>query len=652
MKGRVMAFFGPSESGKTTLIEKILTLCNEKLKNQKKEPTYFLKTYGVKLEGNPFYLIDTPGDENFTGELKWAMTVSDLGVLVVDSTVPLKYHIYRIFELAKESGLPLVIFINKIDSEKTQWAQTICDLQDMLEILQIPVIYGFNTNQPLFLVDLISKQTVREKGTRLEFEPYPPQFEGKIKTLYEQLVEVSAEAKDEFIEKYLERGDLSPEEILEGIKLNLQKLKMSPIFIGSSETGLGISYLIKRILDFYPERAFPVLEKANSYAYVFKTFYDPYAGKLSFARIFKGSIKAERVIHTSQGKEEKYTQIFLPKGDALEAVKEVSEGEVVVFAKVEALKTGDTISEEPLSEGLPVPEMPKPMYTLALHPETRADEDKISSAIVKLQEEDPSLVFYRHEETRELLISGLGSMHIERTLEKLRDKYGVKVRTSLPTVPYRETIKKPVQGVIYRHKKQTGGRGQFAEVHFHVFPLERGRGFEFLETLTGMNVPRNYVPAVEKGVREAMEKGILAGFPVVDVKVQFYDGKSHEVDSSDLAFKIAAFHCFKKALEQANPVLLEPYVELEIFVPDECVGDVIGDLNSRRGRVLNLEKKGKGTKINAQAPLSEILEYVITLNGLTGGRGYFVSRFSHYEEAPPHISEKIIAQAKSQSSEG
>jgi elongation factor G len=651
MKGRVIAFLGPSESGKTTLIEKILSLFNGKLKNQKKEPTYSLKTYGITIENIPFYFIDTPGDENFIGEILWAITISDLGVLVVDSTAPLKYHIYRIFELAKKNLLPLVIFVNKIEAEKTQWAKTICDLQDMLEILQVPVIYGFNTNQPLFLVDLVTKQAVKERGAKLEFEPYPPQLEGKIRTLYEQLVEVSAEAKDEFIEKYLETGSLTQDEILEGIKANLESMRMCPIFIGSAETGLGITYFVKRILDFYPKRNFPTLD-LNSYAYIFKTHYDPYAGKLSFARILKGSIKSERVIRTSQGKEEKYTQIFIPKGDSLEAVKEVGEGEVIVFAKVETLKTGDTISEEPLSSGLPVPEMPNPMYTLALHPETRADEDKISGALLKLQEEDPSLIIFRHEETRELLISGLGKMHLEKTLEKLREKYGVKVRTSLPTIPYRETIKKPVQAVIYRHKKQTGGRGQFAEVHFNIFPLERGKGFEFIETLTGMNVPRNYVPAVEKGVREALEKGILAGFPVVDVKVQFYDGKSHEVDSSDLAFKIAAFHCLKKALEQAHPILLEPYVELEIFVPDESVGDVIGDLNSRRGRVLNLEKEKKITKIKAQAPMSEVLEYVLTLNGLTGGRGYFLSKFSHYEEVPPHISEKIIALSKTQSSEG
>ncbi|MDM7202991.1 MAG: elongation factor G, partial [Thermodesulfobacteriaceae bacterium] len=370
--------------------------------------------------------------------------------------------------------------------------------------------------------------------------------------------------------------------------------------------------------------------------------------KLSFGRLLMGSFKPEGSLFTSKGKEEKYTQIFIPKGDSLESVKEVQTGEIIVFSKLEALKTGDFFSTEKLKEINPSLQMPNPMYTLALQPETRADEDKISSALTKLKEEDPSLHFYRQEETRELLISGVGPLHLEKTIEKLKNKYGVKVKATTPKVPYRETIKKPVKTVVYRHKKQSGGRGQFAEVHFHVFPLERGKGFEFIETLTGMNVPRNYVPAVEKGIREAMEKGILAGFPVVDVKVEFFDGKSHEVDSSDMAFKIAAFHCFKKALEQASPILLEPYMELEIFVPDDCVGDVVGDVNSRRGRVINLEKVGKRTKIKAHVPMAEVLDYVINLNGLTGGRGYFISTFSHYEEVPPFVAEKILNSVKNQ----
>ncbi len=651
MKGKVIAILGASESGKTLLIEGLINKLNGKLKNPQRGPTSYLKIYGTRFKDLEGYFIDTPGEETLIGELKWAMKVADLGVLVVDSTAPLKYHIYRIFELAKLEKLPLIVFINKIDAEKTQWAKTVCDLQDLTEIIHLPLLYGFNTTQPLYLVDVLEKKVIKEEGLKLNYQDLPASVQPRIQTLFEQLMESAAEAKDEFLEKYLEKGELAKEEILEGIKLNLQEQRLAPVFIGSAKEDWGITFFLNKLLEFYPQRIFPRIKAKGSYGFIFKTFYDPYAGKLSFGRVFKGFFQPESRVFTSQGKEEKYTQIFLPQGDILNPAKEIQEGEIIVFSKVEILKTGDTFSSEPINESLPLPEMPEPMYILALHPETRADEDKISSAIHKLKEEDPSLRFYRDEETRELLVSGLGVLHVEKTIEKLKEKYGVKVKTSLPKIPYRETIKKVVKGVIYRHKKQSGGRGQFAEVHFNVFPLERGKGFEFIETLTGMNVPRNYVPAVEKGVIEAMEKGILAGFPVIDVKVQFYDGKSHEVDSSDLAFKIAAFHCFKKALEQADPVLLEPYVEVEIYTPDEMVGDVIGDLNSRRGRVLNLEKVGKKTKIRAQVPQAEMLEYSLTLNGLTGGRAYFVSTFSHYEDVPPFLADKIIAQAKSKTHE-
>jgi elongation factor G len=320
----------------------------------------------------------------------------------------------------------------------------------------------------------------------------------------------------------------------------------------------------------------------------------------------------------------------------------------VVLPKLSETRTGDTLVAPGLKLRVPPPELPHPVLTYALHPESRADEDKIGPALGKLLEEDPTLRVSRDEETRELLLSGLGQIHLEKSVEKLRERYGVRARLSLPRIPYRETIKKPAQGVIYRHKKQTGGRGQFAEVHFHVFPLPRGQGFEFVETLTGMNVPRNFVPAVEKGVREAMEKGPLAGYPVVDVKVQFYDGKSHEVDSSDMAFKIAAFHCFKKALEQCQPVLLEPVMELEIEVPEKYMGDVIGDLNARRGRVLGMEPRGKNQLIRAQVPLAEIQRYALDLNSLTGGRGTFRMRFSHYEEVPGPLAQKVIESARAE----
>lgn len=650
MEPKVLAILGQTESGKATFCETLCKLCGETIKTPKKEPFYYLKIYGFKYKNNPFYLLNTPGDENFIGEVKWALKVADAAILLVDTTSPLKYHNIRVSEFAREEGVPLFVFLNKIDDfEKSNIDESLSNLNSTLETSLITITYAFKHSTTLSLIDIIEEKAFVEEGTKIKYQDVSTDLKDKITEIKEKLMEAAAESSDTLIEKYLEEGKLEKDEILIGLKEAVKKGNINFVFAGSAKTGAGLLLFLEYILSLSPSYKYK-LEKEGiehpSIGFIFKNYIDPYAGKLSYGRIFAGAFTSDGVLYTSEGKEEKYTQIFIPKGDYLEQVKEVNEGEIIVFSKVESLTTGTTFSSSPISVSFSVPEMPFPMITMALHPETRADEDKISSAISKVKEEDPSIVFRRNEETRELLISGVGMPHIEKTVEKLKEKYGVKVRLTTPKIPYRETIKKPVQSVIYRHKKQTGGRGQFAEVHFHIFPLERGKGFEFVETLTGMNVPRNYVPAVEKGVREAMEKGPLAGYPVVDVKVQFYDGKSHEVDSSDLAFKIAAFHCFKKGLEQANPVLLEPYLELEIIVPDENVGDVVGDLNARRGRVLNLEKEGKHTKIKALAPMAELQNYVITLQGITAGRGYFTAKFSHYEEAPPFIAEKIIAESK------
>lgn len=432
MRGKVVVFLGASEAGKTSLIEQILLLNNEKIKPLKKEPTYSMKIFGTTLKGTPYYFIDTPGDENFIGDALWAMSIADLGILVVDSSSPLKYNLYRIFEKAREIKLPLMAFVNKVDAEKTQWAQRICDMQDFLEISQIPLVYGFNTEQPLFLVDLIEKRAIKEEGLKISYEEVPSSYHSRMKTLAEQIVEVAAEAKDEFIEKYLMEGSLDKNEILEGLTISIGKQSILPIFIGSVAKNQGIAFFLNMLTTLCPERNPYPLDTNIAYGYIFKTFYDPFAGKLSFGRLLMGSFKPEGSLFTSQGKEEKYTQIFIPKGDSLESVKEVQTGEIIVFSKLEALKTGDFFSTEKLKEINPSLQMPNPMYTLALQPETRADEDKISSALTKLKEEDPSLHFYRQEETRELLISGVGPLHLEKTIEKLKNKYGVKVKSYYP----------------------------------------------------------------------------------------------------------------------------------------------------------------------------------------------------------------------------
>ncbi len=649
MEPKVLALIGQTDAGKVKLSEAFCKLCKETIKNTKKEPTFYLKIYGFNYKNTPFYLLTTPGDENFIGEVKWGLKVADAAILVVDATSPLKYQNVRVFEIAKEFGVPIFVFINKIDEEKVNFEQTLKSLQELLEHPLIPVFYAFSRNGTPTLVDLIENKVFSLSSEKIEYQEIPEDLKDQVAFLREKLLESAAEGKDELIEKYLEEGTLQKEEILDGLKASFKDGKACIVFAGSAKQRWGVPLLLEYISNFTPSYEFVKQReniKSDSVGFIFKNIIDPYAGKLSFGRVLAGTFTSDSTLYMSGDKEEKYTQIFIPQGDSLKQVKEVGEGEIIVFSKIEALSTGDTFSSSPVKEIIEPPSMPAPMITMAIHPETRADEDKISSAIGKIKDEDPSIKFSRDEETKELLISGVGVLHIEKTVEKLKNKFGVNVKLTKPKIPYRETIKKPVQAVIYRHKKQSGGRGQFAEVHFHIFPLERGKGFEFMETLTGMNVPRNYVPAVEKGILEAMEKGPLAGYPVVDVKVQFYDGKSHEVDSSDLAFKIAAFHCFKKGIEQANPTLLEPYLKMEIIVPDESVGDVVGDFNARRGRVLNLEKEKKHTKISVVVPMAEAQDYVVALQGLTGGRGYFVAEFSHYEEAPPNVAEKIIAESK------
>jgi elongation factor G len=352
------------------------------------------------------------------------------------------------------------------------------------------------------------------------------------------------------------------------------------------------------------------------------------------------------VYNSKKDVKERIGQIFLMEGKKQKPVGFAGVGDIVAVAKLKETTTGDTFCDEKKSILFEETKLPLPVISYALTPKSKGDEDKIASSLARIHEEDPTMMVGRDEQTGEILLSGVGQTHVEVIVEKLKRKFGVEVNLSVPKVPYKETIRGSKTGVIYRHKKQTGGRGQFAEVHFDISALPRGEGFEFENALTGMNVPRNFVPAVEKGVVEAMQSGVLGGYPVVDVKVRFYDGKSHEVDSSEMAFKIAAIMAFKKGVQEANPVLLEPIMKVEVAAPDENIGDVIGDLNSRRGRVLRVDSKGNYQVIQANVPMAEMLKYAPDLNSKTGGRGTFTMEFSHYEEVPAQLSEKVIAQAK------
>ncbi len=679
-KIRNFVFLSQSGAGKTSLAEAMLylagvtkklgkvddgsTILDFEAEEQNRKITISTACHHFTWKKHEIFFLDPPGDDNFNAEAKLAAWAADNALLVVEATDPVKVQMEKVFAFVKEFGLPCAAFINKLDREHADFEKAMQVLEERLGIRPVPVAYPIGKEADLKgVVDLISMKAYTFEDGKPKGTEIPGDIADRVEELRASLIEFAAESDDELLEKFLEEGELSAEEIVRGLKRGILEGRFVPVSCGSVSKLIGIQPLLDLMVNFMPspEERGPRTGKnpegeeierepkaeAPVSAIVFKTLIDPYAGRLSYCRVISGTMANEgSLLNPVRDIKERYANLALPEGKNNKPLSAAVPGMICVIPKLTETKTGDTLCDPENPVIFPMPTLPHPVLTYAVHPKTRGDEEKIGAALAKIQEEDPSLSITRDEESREILISGLGQIHIEATIEKMARKYGVNVDLSLPKIPYRETIKVAKQGVIYRHKKQTGGRGQFAEVHFHIFPLERGAGFEFVETLVGMNVPRNFVPAVEKGVRQALEKGPLAGFPVVDVKVQFYDGKSHEVDSSDMAFMIAASQCFKKGVQECQPVLLEPIMELEIEVPEDYMGDVIGDLNARRGRVLGMEAKGKIQVIRAQAPLAEIQRYALDLNAITGGRGTFRMRFSHYEEVPPNIAEKIIAEAK------
>ncbi len=683
-KVRNFVFLAQSGAGKTQLAEAMLFLAGVTKRlgkvddgnsildfepeEQKRRITISTSVHHFGWKKHLLFLMDTPGEDNFQAEARLAARVADNAVFVVDATDPVKVQAEKAFSLVKEFNLPCAIFINKMDRERANYDQALEAVTNAFGIRTVPVAIPIGQEADFKgIIDLISYKALLysdDESGKFQTGEIPADLKDRAEELRANLIEFAAESDDELLEKFLEGEELSPEEIAAGLKAGITAGAFVPVCCGSGLKNMGVQLLLDLLVSFMasPEERGPVKGKnpasgeeeereptgeAPASAFVFKTLIDPYAGRLSIARVYSGTIKPDGILlNVNKDFQERYSNVFVPEGKGQKQISEAVAGMIIALAKLAETRTGDTLSDPKAPIVYPMPEMPHPVITYAVHPKTRQDEEKIAAALAKLQEEDPTIHVSRDEETRELLLSGLGQIHIEATVDKLKRKYGVDVDLSLPKIPFRETIKAAKKGVIYRHKKQTGGRGQFAEVHFDISPLPRGEGFEFEEALVGMNVPRNFVPAVEKGIREAMEKGPLAGFPVVDVKVRFYDGKSHEVDSSEMAFKIAAIMCFKKGVSEANPVILEPIMELEITVPDAYMGDVIGDLNARRGRVLGMDAKDGSQVIKAQVPLMEVQKYALDLNALTGGRGTFTMRFSHYEEVPPALAEKIIAATK------
>ncbi len=613
-------------------------------------------------KGNKINLIDTPGYADFAGEVKSALRVSEAAIVVVCAASGVEVGAEQVWSYAEEAKLARLIFINKMDRDNADFFRTLEEIQAKLAVRCLPVQLPVGAqNDFQGIIDLVTMRSY--SGSSSKETELPAEFLAQAKSHRERLVEAVVEVDDELIAKYLEGEELSKEEILKAIKQATIAGKLIPVFTGSALCNIGISPLFDAISNYLPSP-----EEADAAAainsttgneeevkpevgaplgsLVFKTTADPFIGKISYFRVYSGVIFSNsQVWNANKNSMERIGQLFTLLGKNQHPVDQITAGDIGAVAKLNLTTTGDTLCtpEHPvILKGI---EFPEANFSLAIHPQTKADLDKMGTVLPRICEEDPSLKVHRESDTNETVVSGFGDSHLEMVKQRMYRKFGVKVKLEPPKIPYKETITLSTKAE-YKHKKQSGGHGQYGHVFLELEPLARGSGFEFTGKIVGGSIPKNYIPAVEKGVNEAKDDGILAGYPVDDVRVTLYDGSFHPVDSSDIAFKIAGAQALKKGLAQGQPALLEPIMNLSITVPEAYTGDIVGDLNTKRGHVLGMAPQGNCNVIQAQAPYAELLHYAIDLRSMTQGRGNFTMEFSHYEEVPPHISQKIIAERK------
>lgn len=618
-----------------------------------------------------FTVIDTPGDFNFIADTKTSMQGGDGVIVLADAVDGVRVQTEKVWEFADEFGQPRMFFISKMDRERADFAKAVEAIQNNFGKACVPLQVPIGAAETFKgVVDILSGKAYIYSGDSGKFETkeMPADLADQAAQYKEAIVEHVAESSDELLEKYLETGELSPEEIKSALRASVIGGKLIPIICGSGTGNIGVAQLLDIISECMPSPLDRDGVKGRSVkgdaeatrdpdpgapfsSLVIKTLSDPYAGRLSVLRVFSGTVTPDStILNANKSSKERVGQLLRLKGKNQEAVQSAGPGDIVAVAKLKETVTQDTLCSEKDPIIFPSVELPLAIYSLAVEPKSKGDEEKIFSSLSRLMEEDLTLKLVRNEETREMILSGMGEIHIEATVDKLKRKFGVEVNLKLPKVSYKETIKGKVR-IQGKYKKQSGGRGQYGDCWIEMEPLPRGEGFQFFDKIVGGVIPRQYIPAVEKGIAEALHEGTLAGCPVVDFKVDLVDGSFHPVDSSEMAFKIAGSMAFKKAMAEAKPTLLEPIMEMTITVTDEYMGDIIGDLNSRRGRVLGMETKGNKQIIKAQVPLAEVLKYAPDLRSMTAGRGMFTMRFSHYEEVPGALQEKVIEAYKKEKEE-
>ena len=678
---RNVALLGHGGSGKTTLAEALLlktgaigrmgrvedssTVSDWDAEEHRRGISINLSVVPVEFQDTKINLIDAPGYQDFIGEVISALHAAEAGLVVVDAVSGCQVGTELAYERLKDLGKPRLMFVNRMDRENANFTRAVETLRetlgdDKIVAFQIPIGQADSFKGVVSLIEM--KAFIGPEGKEI---PIPADMQAEAEEARVALVEAAAEADDELIMKYLDGEELTPEEVRHGLHVGVKNCAITPVYCGTASGGIGLERMMIALRRYVPapnERTITAARNGNetelssnvaapAAALVFKTIIDRYIGRMSYVRVFSGKLsKDSQLVDTRTGKSMRMANLFNVRGKDLQGADELVAGDIGVVTKLEDVLTGDSLSapEQPLT--VTPPAYPEPLYSVAISPVSQADSAKMGPSLHALTEEDPTLRAETLSATKQTVLSGMGEAHVDVAVRRLQAKYGVNVAIDVPKVPYQETITKSASS-MYRHKKQTGGAGQFAEVHMRLDPQPHGAGYAFTSEVFGGAISSSFYPSIEKGVKSVMERGVIAGYPVVDVKAVVFDGKEHPVDSKDIAFQTAGREVFKLAFKAANPVLLEPIVVVEVSVPEEYMGDVMSDFNTRRGRVLGMEQKGNRTVIRATVPQAEIMRYSTDLRSMTQGRGTYTVQFDRYEPVPSQLAQEIVAQHKEDTEE-
>ncbi len=678
---RNVALIGHRGSGKTSLCEAILfeagavnrlgrvddgsTVADFEPDEQERGMSIGASIASFDYHDRKVNLVDTPGDPSFIADTLGALRVVDAAVVVVNAVSGVEVGTERLWNRAADEGLPRLVFVNMLDRERADFFATLDSLKAAfgphVVATEIPIGSEHETRGLIDLIDMKAHEYAGEDRGNSKEVPIPDELQERAEEYREKLMDEVAENSDALMERYLEGEEISHTEIVDALKKGVTEGHLFPVTCGIATKNFGTNRLLEAFVEDVPSPAMRGPGKAldaegesvtvekdpdgDLIVYVFKTTADPYAGRINLLRVASGTLRSDsHVLNTTRSEKERIGQLSSPLGKEMVATDALGPGDLGAVAKLRETRAGDVLAEKDHGIRFPKVDLPAPVMAFAYEPKSKGDEEKAASAIRRLTEEDPTLDVHRDPETGEQIIAGLTQVHVEVIVDRMKRRFGAEIELKPPRVPYLETIRRPAKG-HGRYKKQTGGRGQFGDCHIELEPADSGAGFEFVNAIKGGAIPGGFIPAVQKGIEETLSGGVLAGYPMKDVRVRLYDGQYHTVDSSEMAFKIAGSMAFKEAAAQADPYLLEPIMEMTIAVPEDSVGDVIGDLNSRRGHPLGMEPKGSATEIKAEVPMAEVLDYAPDLRAITGGRGEYTMEFLRHEEIPGHVAQKVIAAA-------